>query len=149
MPAPDSRLSPQPWQWVGPRVLVEHPDADAAADVVAALRRSGFAVAVCPGPADGGLCPLATEDGCAAAEGADVVVSALGLGTPETRAALSALRRRLPETPLLVTATAAEAERWPELVYGAALVDPSAPAEQVLDGVRALRPEVGEAREHA
>lgn len=146
MPASDSRLSPQPWPWAGPRVLVEHADVHAAADIVVALRRSGFAVAVCPGPTDHGRCPLAAEDGCAAAEGADVVVSALGLGTPQTRAALAALRRRLPSTPLLVAATEAEAERWPELVYGAELVEPAASPTQVLDRVLALREG---AREHA
>ena len=136
-----TRLSPQPWTWRHPRVLIEHADADATADVVAALRQDGFAVALCHGPEHDSRCPLAADDGCAAAEGADVVVSWRGLATAETREALAALRRQLPATPLLVVAGARDAERWPDLVANAAVLEPSASPEQVLRAVQSLREE--------
>lgn len=144
MRARQSRLSPQPWPWPAPRVLIEHADAEATADVVAALRGDGFAVAVCRGPEHDSRCPLAAEEGCAAAEGADVVVSWLGLATTEAREALAAVRRRLPATPVLVVANAGEAARWPELVENAAVIEGPASPEQVLRGVRSLRQEARE-----
>jgi len=146
MRARQSRLNPQPWPWPAPRVLVEHADAEAMTDVLAALRGDGFAVAVCRGPEHDSRCPLAADDGCAAAEGADVVVSWLGLATAEAREALAALRRRLPGTPLLVVANAGEAAQWPELVENAAVIEGPASPAQVLLGVRLLRQE---ARGHA
>ncbi len=138
MRARQSRLNPQPWPWPAPRVLVEHADAEATADVLAALRGDGFAVAVCRGPDHDSRCPLAAGEQCAAAEGADVIVSWLGLATAEAREALAALRRRLPVTPLLVVANPGEAALWPELVGSAAVMEGSASPEQVLTGVRAL-----------
>lgn len=132
------KLSPQPWPWPGPRVLVEHADADRADALVELLRDGGYGVAVCPGPTRADGCPLAGEDGCAAAEGADVVVSCLGLDTAEAREALAALRTRLPTTPLLVEADAADAAEWPELLEGAAVVAGPASPERLLAGVRTL-----------
>jgi DNA-binding response OmpR family regulator len=141
MDAGRSQLSPQPWPWPGPRVLVEHHDEEAAAELIAALRRDGFAVALCTGPEHDSRCPLAADDGCVAAAGADVVVSWLGLETPEARETLAALRLRLAGTPLLVVAGRGEAARWPELVRGATVVDAPATPEQVVGRVRALRTE--------
>lgn len=133
-------LSPQPWPWPAPRVLVEHADAEAVADVVAALRGGGFAVAVCPGPEHGSHCPLTAADGCAAAQGADVVVSWRPLATPQAREALAALRRQFPDTPVLLVTAPGDAADWPELVAGAAVVDDASPG-RILDGVLALRRE--------
>lgn len=144
MRARQPRLSPQPWPWPGPRVLIEHADAEATADVVAALRGGGFAVAVCRGPEHDSRCPLAVEDGCAAAEGADVVVSWLGLTTAAARESLAALRRRLPATPLLVVANAGEAAWWPKLVENAVVLEGRPSPEQVVSSVRSLREEARE-----
>lgn len=139
----ESRLSPQPWPWIGPRVLVEQAAGDRADALVAVLRRAGYAVAVCPGPLAGGRCPLAGEEGCAAAEGADAVVSSLGLQTAEAREALAALRARLPRTPLLVEAGVEDVARWRELVEDCQIVAAPAVPEQLLEAVRAaLAPEV-------
>lgn len=136
--ARESGLNPQPWPWTGPRILVEQPDAERADALVEVLRRAGYAVAVCPGPGHRDRCPLAGEDGCAAADGADAVVSGLGLATPERREVLAALRARVPETPLLVEAEAADAARWPELLDGCELVDDPAEPGELLARLRSM-----------
>lgn len=129
-------LDPQPWEWRGPRVLIEHADAARADALAASLRQAGYAVAICPGPAPGERCPLAKGDGCAAVVGADLVVSGLGLETPAAREALGALRTQAPRLPIVVEADADEVARWPQLV-GCALVAPTAAPEQVVTRVKA------------
>lgn len=126
-------LQPQAWEWEGPRVLLEDPSfGDGTRARVDALRRAGYSVAVCPGPTAGHECPLAGDDGCAAAHGADVVVSSLGLGSEEARAALEALRTRLPGLPVLVEADVASAADRRDIVSAGERIDPGlAPAELV------------------
>lgn len=104
-------LNPQPWPWPWPRVLVEHPDEAAGMALASSLREAGYAVAVCPGPEHAERCPLTGPEGCAAAHGADVIVSSLGTKSTEAREVLEALRARCPDTPLIVeVATAEDAE---------------------------------------
>lgn len=86
------------------------------------VRRAGYAVAICPGPAAEARCPLAGDEGCAAAAGADVVVSSLGQETAQAREALAALRERLPGRPLLIEADGNAGGRWPELLAGCELL---------------------------
>jgi DNA-binding NarL/FixJ family response regulator len=125
-------LRPQAWDWPGPRVLLEQPYREETIARVDALRRAGYAVAVCAGPAAEDRCPLAGDEGCAAAHGADVIVSSLGLETAESREALAALRTRLPRLPVLVEADEAVASRWPELVGQGDRLEPGiAPSELV------------------
>jgi hypothetical protein len=125
-------LRPQAWSWPGPRVLLEELDQGEARPRVDALRRAGYAVAICPGPTAKDRCPLAGDEGCAAAHGADVVVSSLGLETAEAREALAALRTCLPRLPVLVEAGAAAALRWPALVRREERLEPGiAPSELV------------------
>lgn len=133
-----AHLSPQPWPWLGPRVLIEHADGDRADALAVSLRRAGYAVAICPGPAPDDRCPLADDENCAAAEGADLVVSGLGLELAGTRDALAALRTRLPRTPLIVEAPLQHAARWYRLVEGCELVEPPASPDHVVERVRAL-----------
>ena len=130
-----SLLDPQPWEWAGPRVLIEHADEARADALAAALRRAGYAVACCPGPEPGGRCALA-GDGCAAAAGADLVVSSLGFETAEAREALGSLRTRLPHLPVVVEAGEHDRALWPELVDGCAPFAPAAAPEQVVEHVR-------------
>ena len=131
-------LDPQPWEWTGPRVLIEHADESRADALAAALRQAGYAVAVCPGPAPDEACPLAAGDGCATAFGADLVVSGLGFETPAAREALRALRTRAPRLPIVVVADANDIVDWPELVDGCPLAVPAAAApEQVVELVQA------------
>lgn len=138
-------LRPQAWDWPGPRVLLEQPYREETPARVDALRRAGYAVAVCPGPAAEEHCPLAGDEGCAAAHGADVIVSSLGLDTVEAREALAALHTRLPRLRVLVEADAAAAARWPQLVREGDRLDPGiSPAELVerVEAAIAKEPEV-------
>ena len=70
--------------------------------LAAGLRQAGYGVAVCPGPNESERCPLAGDDGCEAAHGADVIVAGLGLSKPQSREVLEALRARCAGTPLVV-----------------------------------------------
>jgi hypothetical protein len=133
----ESLLSPEPWTWSGRRVLIEQADEDRSAALAGAFRMAGFAIAICPGPGPGDRCPLAVDAGCAAAVDAHAVVSALGVGSPEAREALAALRLRAPGVPLLVEAEPGAVTRWPELLGGCDIVAPSATPEQVVAAVQA------------
>lgn len=126
-------LRPQAWEWAGPRVLLEETSyGEETRARVDALRRAGYAVAVCPGPTAADPCPLAGDEGCAAAHGADVVVSSLGLETSEALTALEALRERLPWLPVLVETDAASAASRPDLVPSDDRIEPGlAPADLV------------------
>lgn len=128
-----TRLSPQPWPWVGQsRVLIEHPDESAGLALASILRHAGYAVAVCPGPEQSERCPLTGPEGCAVAHGADVVISGLGRERPEAREVVQALRRRLPETPVIVEVQAGDEAEWAGLLEGCDLIVTPVVAEQLV-----------------
>ncbi len=129
----EARLGPQPWPWPGhPRVLIEHVDESVGMSVAAGLRQAGYAVAVCPGPAHTERCPLAGDAGCEIAHGADVIVSSLGLGSPQSREVLEALRARCAGTPLIVEVAPDEKEEWADLLQGCeVVVSPVSPDDLV------------------
>ncbi len=120
--------SPGPWRWQGrPRVLIENPDDGGGLAEAAILRRAGYSVAVCPGPLPRGRpaagCPLLVDEPCALANGADAIVTSLGLDRPRTRDVVRALRRLYPETPLIIEVRSGE-ERWnSDVVEGCLLVE--------------------------
>ena len=132
-----TRVSPQPWPWVGqPRILIEHRDESAGLALASILRQAGYAVAVCPGPEQSERCPLAGPEGCAIAHGADVVVSSLGLERPEAREVLQALRARRPNTSLIVEVAAGEETEWQGLLEGCDVVVSPVLPEQLVAVVR-------------
>ncbi len=137
-------LEPESWRWTGgPRVLIEDPDETEQPETIAALRRAGYAVAVCPGPTaaspDGRhRCPLTADGECTLVDGADVVVSGLGLATPESRDVLQAFRLRRPGTRLVLKARHDELERWSELVTGCTVLPAPATPNQVVAAVSRL-----------
>lgn len=139
-------LRPQPWEWPRPRVLLELPAYEESRARIDALRRAGYSVAVCPGPGADGGCPLAGDDGCAAAHDADIVVSGLGLATAEAREPLAALRSRLPHLPVLVEADADEAARWPELVRNGERLEPGISPAELVERVESALAREGTAR---
>jgi DNA-binding response OmpR family regulator len=133
-----TRSSPEPWPWVGqPRVLIEHPDDSAGLALASILRHAGYAVAVCPGPAESERCPLTGPEGCAIAHGADVVVSSLGLDRAEAREVLQALRSRLPETQLVVEVPPGEDVAWRDLLEGCEILASPVAPEQLVASVQA------------
>jgi len=141
-----AKLSPQPWPWVGqPRVLIEHPDDAVGLELASILRLEGYAVAVCPGPAESERCPLTGPEGCAVAHGADVVVSALGLDSSTGRDVLQALRARLAGTPLVVEVEPGLEDEWQDLLEGCQVVaspaDPNRLVASVREALAARRPE--------
>jgi hypothetical protein len=129
-------LSPQPWSWPGPRVLIEHPDEAAGLALASSLRQAGFAVAICPGPEQADRCPLTGPEGCAAAHGADAVVSCLGLERPATREVVESLRRRCPGIPLIVEVAAGQEDTWHDLLEGCQVVSAPAGPEQLVSAVQ-------------
>lgn len=101
-PRGSDRLHPRPWPWADrPRVLLEHDDPLAAAKAASRLANRGYAVGICHGPRLGAACPLVEGEDCIAAEGARVIVFA-GARDGVRADVLAALRRRFPETSLLV-----------------------------------------------
>ena len=98
---PKKRVDTGPWQWPGTRVLIEDADLDRGLAAAWALRRAGYAVALCRGPDPDEYCPLVGPDDCALVVGADVVVAGIG---PEIE---EAVRRRHPNTPVIAPGTPA------------------------------------------
>lgn len=138
-------ISTGPWRFSRPRVLIEHFDQTIAFELVATLRRAGFSAAICRGPSDSPdapeRCVLTTGEPCLFVDGADVVVSGLGVGTAERRAVLEALRRHHPRKPLVVVVSPPELHLYGDLLDDLhVLVDPVEPAElraAVEDAVKA------------
>ncbi len=129
-----------PWQYSGrPRVLIEHPDPDAGLELASALRRAGCTVAICRGPDPTGnparCCPLHGLEPCVVVEGADVVVTALGLDQEDSRGVLHGLRTRYPSTPVVVEATAADTLELSDLLEGCTVVAPRAESKHVVTAV--------------
>jgi hypothetical protein len=127
MRKPTLTIDPGPWRFAqGPRVLIEHPDPNAGLDLAIALRNAGCAVAICRGPdaaADPATrCPLHQLEPCALVQGADVVVTALGLGREDGRDVLHGLRTRYPSTPLVVEATVSESLELADELAGCTVV---------------------------
>jgi hypothetical protein len=136
-------IRPDPWTYGRPRALIEHSDEAVAFRYVDTLRRAGYSVAVCRGPSGERhppeKCVLLTGDRCAAVDGADVVVSGLGIRVPEKRAVLEALRRHHPEKPLVVEVEAGELDGFGDLVDGVHLVVSPVEPEELVTAVDAAR----------
>ncbi len=131
-------ISPQPWRWSHPRVLVEHPDEAAGLAIASGLRFAGYAVAVCPGPQGHGQCPLTGPAGCAPAHDADLVVCSLGYEHEVAREVLRELRTRYPDRPLLVEVPSDIEADLRELLDGCHRLPSAATPEQVVAAVQSL-----------
>jgi hypothetical protein len=132
-------IRPGPWPFGRPRVLIEHSDDAVALEYADALRRAGYSVAICRGPSGERdpreKCVLVSGEPCAAVDGADIVVSGLGVRTPEKRAVLEALRRHHPEKPLVVEMTPGDLEDCGDLVDGLHLVFSPVRTAELLEAV--------------
>ncbi len=119
-------------------MLVEHPDEAAGLAIASGLRFAGYAVAVCPGPAGHGRCPLTGPAGCAPAHDADLVISSLGYEHEAAREVLRELRTRYPDTPLLVEAPSVTDAGLRELLDGCHQLPAPTTPEQIVAAVQSL-----------
>lgn len=132
-------IRPGPWQFGRPRVLIEHSDDAVSREYADALRRAGYSVAICHGPSaerdPTERCGLVGGEPCAAVDGADIVVSGLGIRAPEKRAVLEALRRHYPDKPLVVEVAPGDLDDCADLVDGLHLVFAPVGATELLAAV--------------
>lgn len=129
-----------PWSFLdAPRVLIEHPDPDQALDLAGAVRRAGFTVGICRGPARSGdpptRCPLHKLEPCIAVEGADVVITALDLADEDGVGVLRGLRTRYPSKPLVVAATASQSLEFADVLDGCTVVPVDGGSDAVVAAV--------------
>lgn len=96
------------------RVLVVHHDIDLADQEVDSLRRRGYEVSQCAGPA-GTRCPVLAGDTCVLAEEADVLVyDAWATGEPGgAQRLIEGLRELHPDVPVVLLASGIEPD-WIE-----------------------------------
>lgn len=132
----------KPWPFTQrPRVLIEHADPDEGLEIASELRRRGCTVGICLGPNASGdrptRCPLHKLDPCVVVEGADAVVTVLGLEREEARGVVRGLRTRYPSTPIVVAATVAETLELADDLEGCTVVPKDAAPEHVVRAVLA------------
>lgn len=91
-------------------MVVEHDDGLWQWAATGLLEAAGYEVACCGGPHElpDGRCPLVAGGHCPLVDGADLIVSGLGISQPAERAVLVALRTRHEQVPVLVEIPARE-----------------------------------------
>lgn len=121
-----------------PRVLIEAAEWGTREHIASILRDEGYETVACPGPEGSGQrCSLASGHGCGVAEDVDVVVHALGSWDLRNVEALRALRRRLPDTPVVVEASEAEAARRRDELAGCTVIEPTCSGPELVAAVAA------------
>lgn len=103
-----------------PRVVIENDDGGEVWADERTLSDAGYDVATCGGPSEhnGRPCPLITTGTCALVAGADVVLNAMRLGEPQSRAVIAALTARYPDTPVIVEVDSQELVRYGPTLTG-------------------------------
>ncbi|MBI4728338.1 MAG: HAMP domain-containing histidine kinase [Acidobacteria bacterium] len=117
------------------RVLVV--DWDGSVDWAEAeiLRRAGYDVAICGGPAHpwaASTCPLVERGRCALVSGADAVAFGLTHPTPEAIEVARAYRGHAPGTPMVLEVPAAETARYGRLFEGCDVVAAPVTADRMV-----------------
>lgn len=133
----DGPACPEP-EGPGARVVVECADGAEGWIVARALQRAGHAVATCTGPdRHAGPCPLVDGRGCPAAEGAEVVVNLLGIGSTEVQQVMATVHEVNPGAAFVVRVAPADASRVSWLVEGcpSTLVPPHTSTDAIVDAV--------------
>jgi hypothetical protein len=118
-------------------VLLEVPDGAEAVAYWRLLTDNDYEVAWCPGPerVPARRCPLVASGRCELLEGADVVVSALGLNEESCRRVVEARGRLYPETPVVAQASRSDFAQWASLVEGDHLMPTPVSGKALLQSV--------------
>ncbi|HET7855459.1 MAG TPA: hypothetical protein VFL41_03285 [Gaiellaceae bacterium] len=111
-------------------------------------------MAICPGPSSSAerreRCVLVTGERCAFVDGADVVVSGLGVASPEKREVLQALRRHHPGKPIVVEVALEELHLYDRVLDGLHVVvspvDPDELLAAVNDAIASAAPALASVR---
>ena len=83
------------------------------------LEQLGHRVMVCPGPAEGTMCPILKGEGCELAERAQGVVFELDLDDDQHRAILARYKESLrSDVPIRVVVHPDQVNKYPDLVKG-------------------------------
>jgi DNA-binding NtrC family response regulator len=118
------------------RVLVEATEWTVRETIEVILQGAGYRTLSCAGPEGSGQrCGLASDQGCPAAMTADLVVHALRVCDARNLEALRALRRRRPEMPVVVEASAAVAVQRADDFAGCSVIEAPLTAEALLEAV--------------
>jgi hypothetical protein len=120
-----------------PRVLVECDNASVQDGVIRALSESGYTVAACGGPETRAshVCPLVTDGRCGLVEDADIVVHMLDMTETDNRLVLYAIRKRVPETPIVIEASLPGAAHDGDVVAGCEQIRYPVTRQALLDAV--------------
>ncbi len=126
------------------RVVVENEDAACQWAAAGLLEAAGYDVASCGGPRHlpGHECALVAHDRCPLVDGADLVVSSLGISDPANRAVLTALRRRRSQIPVIVEVTTPRLEELHATVPGCRTIPYPVTPHNLLAAVDAALPGV-------
>lgn len=132
-------LGQQRWPWPErPRVVVEDADRVRGLETATALRRAGYAVAVCRGPFESpegrALCPLERLEECLLVDDADVVVWRLATRT-KGQGVLEGLLRRRGGRGLVVELESEEADRRRGDLQDCDVIPAAASPETIVDAV--------------
>lgn len=138
------RISVEPSTWRGtpngPRVLIEHHDANVGLAVGNLLAAEGYEVSTCGGPFERRPCPLSSGDRCRQTEEADVIVFGLEVEDEIDRDVLARLKTAVPDTPIVVEIPAARVPFYKEELERCVPVPRPMTREALLDAIeRALR----------
>ena len=83
------------------------------------LEQLGHRVMVCPGPAEGTICPILKGESCELAEGAQGVVFELDLDRAQHRAILTRYKESLrSDVPIRVVVPPDQVNKYPDVVKG-------------------------------
>lgn len=117
------------------RAVVEGSDGAERWLVTRALEEAGFDVVTCDGPIEqNGPCPLVAGRGCAALDGADVVINLLGLRSPAVQDIVRAIRAAAPSMGIVAQASPYELEQLAPLLRecGCSVISPLASTRTVV-----------------
>ncbi|MEZ5169291.1 MAG: hypothetical protein R3A49_00920 [Acidimicrobiia bacterium] len=127
-----------------PRVLIEHHGVAESEVVARILGEAGYVVATCEGPdaSHGTACTMSKTGDCSLVDEADLVYHGLRVSDEVNREVLASIRRRYPDTPVIVEAAGPTLERYAEELEGFTTVAFPATSAGIL---RAVEAELGAA----